>query len=169
MSSSSTLPSRPEYVLRLAKEDFKFSAAHFTLFGADEAELLHGHNYHVEVEMVGHELDEEGLLISFVDAKKVIRAACARLDDQTLIPVRSQHLKITRADGEVEVRFGSRRYVLPEQDTLLLDEVNTTVELFARMIWDDIVRDLDCRRLAALAVSVAETAGQACWYRAPVR
>ncbi|MEM8929772.1 MAG: 6-carboxytetrahydropterin synthase [Acidobacteriota bacterium] len=169
MSASSTSPSRPEYVLRLAKEDFKFSAAHFTLFGADEAELLHGHNYHVEVEMVGHELDEEGLLVSFVDAKKAIRAACARLDDQTLIPTRSRHLRITRADGEVEVRFGARRYVLPEEDTLLLAEVNTTVELFARMIWEDIVRDLDCRALVALAVSVAETAGQACWYRAPIR
>ena len=168
MSTSTTRP-RPEYVLRLSKEDFKFSAAHFTLFGPDEAELLHGHNYHVEVEMTGHELDEEGLLVSFVDAKKAIRAACARLDDRTLIPTRSRHLRVTRADGEVEVRFGPRRYILPDDDTLLLDEVNTTVELFARMIWEDIVRDLDCRRLSALAVSVAETAGQACWYRAPIR
>ena len=160
---------RPEYVLSLSKEDFKFSAAHFTLFGPDEAELLHGHNYPVEVELVGHELDEEGLLISFVEAKKAIRAACARLDDRTLVPTRSRHLRVTRSDGEVEIRFGERRYVVPEDDALLLDEVNTTVELFARMIWEDLVRDLDCRRLSALAVSVAETAGQACWYRAPVR
>ena len=57
--STTSATSRPEYVLRLAKEDFKFSAAHFTLFGPDEAELLHGHNYQVEVEMVGYALDED--------------------------------------------------------------------------------------------------------------
>src|ERR1700733_13558481 len=33
------------YRMVLAKEDFKFSSAHFTLFADGSAELLHGHNY----------------------------------------------------------------------------------------------------------------------------
>lgn len=165
----STPSPAPEYVLHLAKEDFKFSSAHFTLFGADEAELLHGHNYHVEVEMTGAHLDEEGLLVSFVDAKRVIRATCARLDEKTLIPTKSRHLTVEIANDEVEVRFGARRYVMPAGDVLFLDEVNTTVEIFARWIWEEIARELDLARLDSMAVAVAETAGQACWYRAPVR
>ena len=37
----------PTFSIRLAKEDFKFSVAHFTIFGPGHAEPLHGHNYNV--------------------------------------------------------------------------------------------------------------------------
>ena len=37
------------FTVRLAKQDFKFSAAHFTLFPDGTAELLHGHNFQVAV------------------------------------------------------------------------------------------------------------------------
>ena len=80
---------RPEptgvFTLVLQKEDFKFSCAHFTLFGPDEAELLHGHNYHVAVEIQGKTLDDEGLLASFVEVKSAIRAACDRTGARTTI------------------------------------------------------------------------------------
>jgi hypothetical protein len=39
----SSQPSQPRYRIVLEKEDFKFSAAHFTLFADGGAELLHGH------------------------------------------------------------------------------------------------------------------------------
>ena len=37
--------------IRLAKENMKFSAAHFTIFNASERERLHGHNFRVEVDI----------------------------------------------------------------------------------------------------------------------
>ena len=37
--------------IRLAKENMKFSAAHFTIFSASERERLHGHNFRVEVDI----------------------------------------------------------------------------------------------------------------------
>lgn len=157
------------YTLELAKEDFKFSCAHFTLFGADEAELLHGHNYQVAVEVVGRQLDEEGMLVSFVEIKNAVRTACRRLDSLTLIPAHSRHLRIAERGGGIEVRFGDRLYVFPEQDVLLLPVANTSVELFARMLWQELVATVPARSFEALGVRVAETAGQSCWFRAPLR
>lgn len=157
------------YTLELAKEDFKFSCAHFTLFGAANAELLHGHNYQVAVEVVGRRLDEEGMLVSFVEIKTAVRAACRRLDSLTLIPAHSRHLEIAERGAGIEVRFGDRLYVFPEKDVLLLPVANTSVELFARMLWQELVAAVPTAGFEALGVRVAETAGQSCWFRAPLR
>lgn len=160
---------RGTYTLSLAKEDFKFSCAHFTVFGPDEAELLHGHNYKVALELIGRHLDEEGLLASIVEVKAAIRLACRRLDTKTLIPALSRHLDISERQGSIEVRYRERFYVLPDQDVLLLPIANTSIELFARMFWQELVSAVDLSKLDSLGVAVAETDGQSCIFRAPLR
>lgn len=156
------------YTLVLAKPDFKFSCGHFTVFNAERAELLHGHNYHVEVEFVGRTLDEEDLLIDFAMVKGAIRAACDRLDSHTLVPSKSAHLRVLEEDGQVEVGFRDRTYRLPADDVLLLPLVNTSIEALARMLWQELVEQLELPGIEALGVNVAETVGQGCWYRAPL-
>jgi 6-pyruvoyltetrahydropterin/6-carboxytetrahydropterin synthase len=158
----------PHYRVRLAKEDFKFSAAHFTLFSDGSAELLHGHNYQVAVELEGPELNEYGLLCDFADAKASIRALCARLDSRTLIPLRSSELEVNEEGDTVEVVYRDRRYLLPDRDVLLLDLTNTTIELLAAYIWQQLAPRLAQGSVTVLGVSVAETAGQSCRYRAPL-
>lgn len=149
--------------LVLAKEDFKFSAAHFTLFTGGQAELLHGHNYRVRVELSGSELDEEGLLFDLDSFKKTLRAICARLDSRTLLPGEASRLVWSRDGGSVEVRCGQRIYRFPEEDTLVLPLANTSMELLAQMIWKELAAGLAGSRVDALAVSVEESAGQSCW------
>lgn len=163
------VPSKdPTYTLLLAKEDFKFSCAHFTLFGADRAELLHGHNYQVQVELAGRRLDDEGLLIDFDAVKSTIRRACDHLDNRTLIPSESPHLQVIEEAGGVEVVYRGRRYRFPAEDVLLLPVVNTSIEVFSRMLWRQLTDQLELPRVEVLGVGVAETAGQSCWYRARV-
>lgn len=157
------------FTLVLEKEDFKFSCAHFTLFGPDDAELLHGHNYHVSVELQGRKLDDEGLLASFVDVKKAVRTACARLDERTLVPTRSPHLQLRSKNGEYEIRYQDRRYVVPEADILELPLVNTSIEEMALLLWRKLVDTVDLNGVDTLGVNVSETAGQSCWYRASIR
>lgn len=162
--------SPPEtFTLLLAKQDFKFSCAHFIVFGEDRAELLHGHNYQVAVEVEGSGLDDEGLLIDLARFKRKIRQACARLDSRTLIPSRSRHLSVERRQGGVEVTFRDRRYRFPEGDVVFLDEVNTSIEVLARMLWRQLAEELDATRVELLAVAVSQTPGQSCRYRAPIR
>lgn len=157
----------PRYRIVLAKEDFKFSAAHFTLFPGGGAELLHGHNYRVRVELSGSGLDEEGLLVDIDVFKRLLRQRCARLDSRTLLPAESARLRWTQEGASIEVRCGERLYRFPAEDTLLLPLVNTSMELFARMLWEELAPGLAGSRVEWMAVAVEESAGQMCWYEAP--
>ena len=158
----------PRYRMVLAKEDFKFSSAHFTLFAGGRAELLHGHNYRVRVELAGEELDGDGLLVDIESFKRALRGLCARLDSRTLIPGESPRLHWAQEGGAVEVRCGERVYRFPAEDTLVLPLANTSIELLARMFWHDLAPVLAGSRVDSLAVAVEETAGQQCWYEAGV-
>ncbi len=154
------------YSIALGKEDFKFSCAHFTLFGPDVAERLHGHNYQVRVEVGGDTLDALGVLVDFARVKEVIRRLCAELDSLTLIPAQSKLLRVNEGVDDVEVLYHDRRYVFPRKDVVILPLVNTTVELFAEMFWRRLARELSTTLVNTLSVEVGETAGQSCIYRA---
>src|ERR1700674_5035955 len=127
------MPSRPCYRVVLAKEDFKFSAAHFTLWSGGGGELLHGHNYQVKVELAGGELDDAGLLVDLEQCKRVIRGLCGRC------------------------------YVFPAADTLLLPLINTSIELLARMLWHELAAALRGSRVETLAVAGEGSAGAGRW------
>lgn len=153
------------YRMVLAKEDFKFASAHFTLFADGRAELLHGHNYRVRAELSGSSLDEAGLLVDIETFKAALRELCRRLDSRMLVPAESPRVRWQRGDGSVEVRLDEdRRYRFPEDDVLVLPLPNTSIELLARMFWRELSPHLAGSRVDLLAVSVEETSGQSCWY-----
>jgi 6-pyruvoyltetrahydropterin/6-carboxytetrahydropterin synthase len=160
------LPGR--FSVRLAKQDFKFSAAHFTLFPDGSAELLHGHNFQVAVTLTGDRLDEEGLLIDFAAVKRAVRAACARLDGKTLVPGRTPRVRLQRRGEGLEIDSDSGRYLLPARDVAVLPLENTSIELLARLLWEEIAPALAGSEVQELAVAVAETSGQSCRYTAPL-
>jgi 6-pyruvoyltetrahydropterin/6-carboxytetrahydropterin synthase len=159
------MPDRGRFTVSLAKQDFKFAAAHFTLFGDAPAELLHGHNYRVEVHLDGETLDETGLLVDIQAVKRRIRAACDRLDERTLVPDQSSRVQIETRDGQVQLRFEGRTYELPEADVLRLPVANVSMELLARMLWEEIAEVLHGSRVQSLRVTLHETAGQSASYR----
>jgi len=154
--------------LKLAKEDFKFSAAHFTVFGAAEAEPLHGHNYELAVEVSGSTLDELEFLLPLAAVKREIRAECAALDEKILLPANCPHVRLLRRAGTVTARLGVLRYTFPERDVLVLPLANVTVEGLARLLWQRLRSRFGAfhDRLDVLEVSVFETRGQgASWRR----
>jgi 6-pyruvoyltetrahydropterin/6-carboxytetrahydropterin synthase len=154
--------------LCLAKEDFKFSVAHFTVFSPRQAELLHGHNYRVAVELAGQRVGELGLLADIDRVKGEVRRLCRELDSRTLLPTESPLVQVERRGGEVEVRYRDRTYRLPAADVLLLPLANTSMELFARLLWQRLAPSLAGTAADRLAVSVGETDGQRCEYSAPL-
>lgn len=156
----------PWFTIRLAKEDFKFSAAHFTLFPDGRAELLHGHNYRVRLRLGGRGLDSVGLLVDVAGVKRRIREACAALDERTLIPARASRLEVTSADGCVEVRFDGRSYRFPEEDVVLAELENVSIELLAESLWRQVAPELAGTPVEELTVEVEETPGQSCAYTA---
>lgn len=156
------------YEVVLAKEDFKFSVAHFTVFAPAEAEVLHGHNYRVRLRVRGPRTDELGLLVDVRRIKTEIRRICADFDGHTLLPSRCPLVTLADGEGGTTVRFGPIAYSLPEESVLRLPLVNISIEELARHIWGLLAPSLAPTRADRLSVEVEETAGQSCVYSAPL-
>jgi len=156
----------PRFVLRLGKEDFKFSVAHFTVFSDQIAEDLHGHNYRVRVEIAGPAIDDLGLLLDLRGIKAEIRRLCAELDSKTLVPQHSPLVRVTAVGGGYEIRYGARLYRLPEADVKAMPIRNTSIEELAAWLWRMLRPSLAGSPIDTLSVEVEETAGQSCIYSA---
>jgi 6-pyruvoyltetrahydropterin/6-carboxytetrahydropterin synthase len=157
------------YRFRLAKESFKFSCTHFTIFGPDSAERMHGHNYLVSFEFTCEDIRGDlGLAFDFNEFKPLMKKACDDLDEAVLIPLQSPYLKIKQADNEVEVLFSRKRYVLPKEDVRLLPIVNISIEALASYMHGRLKAQLKPEwKIVSLAVGIQETAGQGVSFEAP--
>ena len=148
----------------LHKEYFKFSAAHFLIFPDGSKERLHGHNYHVQVEIEG-DLTREGLVIDFIEAKPVVRELCDSLDERWLLPGQHPELKIEpRDDGHTAVTYREAHYLAPSEEVLVLPINNTSVEnlstWFGRELRQRLAARFGVSQVRRLQVSISETPGQ---------
>ena len=148
----------PGYSIRLSKEAFLFSAAHFITY---DGERLHGHNYRVRAELYGP-LDENSYVLDFVAMRDSIAAITAELDHRVVLPTEHPMIQVEETpDGEVVARFKNRRWVFPRDDCKLLPVANTTAELLAQWIGQRLLESLgDENRPASMLIEVEESDGQ---------
>ncbi len=150
--------------IKIHKDYLKFSAAHFLIFPDGTAERLHGHNYKVYVEVESC-LDDHGLVLNFHEIKPLVREVVDELDEHLLLP--GEHPTLTaerRDDGQMEVRYQERRYLIPADEVIVLPINNTSAENLAwfvcQQIRDRIQKKFPNVALERLAVGVEETPGQ---------
>jgi 6-pyruvoyltetrahydropterin/6-carboxytetrahydropterin synthase len=122
-----------QYHVRLAKERFVFSAAHFITYAGDVCEPLHGHNYHVACEVHGS-LDENQYVVDFIAVRDALQKICDALDHRMLLPLSHPTIKVLESNREVTVTHDQKRWIFPRGDCVLLTVANTTAELLARHI-----------------------------------
>ena len=151
-----------QYHVRIEKERLVFSAAHFITFDGDVCERLHGHNYHVAVEVHGP-LDDNQYVIDFIALRDELQTLVEGLDHRMLLPTDHPTIQVVEQDAEVLVTHGQRRWVFPAGDCVLLPVANTTAELLARYLGEQLLAALQKRlgtRPQLLQVSVDECDGQ---------
>ena len=149
--------------LHLAKQNFKFSAAHFLIFNEKEAEKLHGHNYQVKVDVFAPAAEtatSQGYFIDFNVLKKYIKARIDQWDEIVLLPQLHPDMKIKTTDKGMEVQFRDRFYVFPVNEVCLLPVVNTSVENLSRLLAEDFLQEFKKYGVNKLSVYVEETRGQ---------
>jgi 6-pyruvoyl-tetrahydropterin synthase len=155
------------FSIHVAKENLKFSAAHFIAYPGFR-EPLHGHNYQVAIKVEGR-LASIGYVLDFGLIKKLTRQIVERLDEHTIIPSQSDCLEIRQQDGQVSVACQGDNFVFPAADVALLPIVHSSAEELARFIWtelyDQLTRYNAVGDINAMEVSVAEGPGQAALYR----
>ncbi|RMF91431.1 MAG: 6-carboxytetrahydropterin synthase [Methanobacteriota archaeon] len=135
-----------------------FSSSHF-IVDHDKCERLHGHNYHVKIELEGA-LQEDSMVLDFKVAKDAARRLCDHLDHRILVPEKSPLLEIEEHGSQLEVKSRDKRYSFPREDCLLLPIPATTAEELAGHIY----RELKKRLPQIKKVYVAESEGSVAYY-----
>ena len=155
-----------------SRQSLHFSAAHMTIFQDGTKEALHGHNY-----QLGYEISQtESKYDSFLDfsiPKKLAQTTCDFFDEKVIVAKSNPLQKITESDNEIEIRFGSKRYVLPRDEVVLLDADNVTTETLAFAIFGTMrtgllaqlkPQDKILKTLDSLKITVWESKGQGASY-----
>jgi 6-pyruvoyltetrahydropterin/6-carboxytetrahydropterin synthase len=112
-----------------------FAAGHALRGYHGKCEKVHGHNYRVQVTIEGETLDSAGLLVDFVDLKRLLHAVIDRLDHEFL------------------------------NDVPPFDRLNPTAENMAKYFHDEIGKDLGQPRVRVAGVKVWETDTSIATYR----
>ncbi|TAK77025.1 MAG: 6-pyruvoyl tetrahydrobiopterin synthase [Gammaproteobacteria bacterium] len=126
--------------LTIHKEEFSFSAGHFTIFSATEREQLHGHNYSVSVSFKFN-IEHNGLSFDYRHYKKKILALCDQLDRHFLLPSQSPYLQV-EAEGDYWIaHFNQKKIPFLKEDVILLPLTNITIEELSHWFLQQIIAE----------------------------
>lgn len=119
------------YRIEVARELFKFSCAHMTVFPDGTKERLHGHNYMMAVTVELRDIAFDRM-IPFERIKQAGAALCQAWKEHLLLAERNPHFELVRDTGqEIEFRLCGDRYVVPRRDVVLLPIDNVATEPLA--------------------------------------
>jgi 6-pyruvoyltetrahydropterin/6-carboxytetrahydropterin synthase len=162
------------YRVTMRKAVHVFSAGHFITLNDELCEPIHGHNWTVACEVLGSP-DTHGMVVDFIRLRDTLATIVARLDHALLLPTENRLLTVSQqtvgGQPEVEVRYGSRRWVFPADECRLLPLANTTAEWLGRWIGRELLAafaQAGQPLVAGLRVEVDECLGQAAiWEQLP--
>jgi 6-pyruvoyltetrahydropterin/6-carboxytetrahydropterin synthase len=146
----------------LEKDNLVFSAAHFITFNGNICESIHGHNYRVKCEVVGP-LDENGYVVDFIALRDALTEIVGRLDHHVVLPLHHHRIKVVDDGKEVTTTFEDKRWIFPSEDCVLLPIANTTAELMAQFIANELKQKTKAKfgdEISKLIVAVDENRGQ---------
>ncbi len=150
--------------LKLSKESFKFSGAHFTTFSSNSAEMLHGHNYYVSISLDGCKRLSHGLIVDLNEPKTKIKQLLSLIDEKVLIAEENPYTKIIKTCDKVEVYFDQKIYSFPQVDCAFLPIENITIEALASFISGKLKKAFLVYPINSYTVEVSESRGQSCSY-----
>ncbi|QDV49216.1 6-pyruvoyl trahydropterin synthase family protein [Gimesia fumaroli] len=152
----------PQYKVRVTKDHLVFSAAHFITFNGTICERLHGHNWRVAAELSGP-LDENGYVFDFIALRDQLQKTVNALDHRVLLPTQHPMIQVIEENNEVQATFEDRRWVFPREDCILLPVANTTAELIAHWIGQQLLTVIGSRessQIDLVQIEVEENFGQ---------
>ena len=148
--------------ISIARDQYKFSVAHMTVFPDGTKERLHGHNYTLALAIEIAQIDFASM-IPFAPIKAALGELCAELKERVLIATKNPHYVQVSDGSELEFRLCGQRYVMPREDALLLPRDNISVEALASYAATRLLERLtvlDAAHVKALEVTIEENPGQ---------
>ncbi len=155
---------RRRHRIFVARQQYKLSCAHMTVFPDGTKERLHGHNYQVGIAI---EVADVSLaaMVPFGPIKAALSELCALWKERTLLAEHNPHFEIIQDDErEIEFRLCGARYVMPRPDVLILPIDNVAVEPLAQHVAELLVARLapvlQAAHILGLEATIAESPGQ---------
>lgn len=148
--------------LEIHKEEFSFSAGHFTIFSATEREQMHGHNYYVSIAFT-KVIADNGLSFDYRIYKKKILALCEQLDRHFLLPERSQYLQLQEEGEYLIAHFNHKKLPFLKEDVILLPLSNITIEELSHWFLGKILenqQEIESHGIRGITVKVYNGPGQ---------
>ncbi|MEM7099219.1 MAG: 6-carboxytetrahydropterin synthase [Pseudomonadota bacterium] len=151
--------------IEVSKEYLHFAAAHFTIFSATERENLHGHNFHVQLEVTAP-VGSDGLTFDYNILKNSLKALCDAHDEKTLMPADSPHLTFETDNQYQYVLFADERIPFLPRDVMLLPIRNVTVEELSEYFLKRMVEHPDIAAEDIHQIVLRCSSGEGQWARA---
>jgi 6-pyruvoyltetrahydropterin/6-carboxytetrahydropterin synthase len=145
--------------IAIAREQYKFSCAHMTVFADGSKERLHGHNYTIAVALEVPRIDVANM-VPFAPIKAALGDLCTTWKEHVLLAARNPYFHVVRDDAELEFTLCGERYVLPRRDALLLPIDNISVEALAAHVAAELAATLAGLGATSLEVTIEESPGQ---------
>ncbi|MBU6375624.1 MAG: 6-carboxytetrahydropterin synthase [Bdellovibrionales bacterium] len=163
------MSSRPKkHRIYVGKDAHKFSAAHMTVFPDGTKERLHGHNFQVTVALDLSEIGFQSFL-DFSVVKTALNAQCKEWDDRLILAANCPFFKIVaKSPQELEFTLCGKRYVIPQDELVLLNLENIATETLAQEFCHQFKGRLDPALFQSLIlgieVHITESRGQGGMY-----
>lgn len=131
---------------------------------------IHGHSYHVDVQVEGERTGEFGFVVDFKKVKELTRDICKKLDHKLLIPLNSDEIEFKNLEGSVDFSIGEKKYKLPPEDCCLLPLKSTSAEdmaeYFAEKLYNSLKADeaRSKNTIKSVQVCVNEGIGQGAYF-----
>lgn len=154
------------YLVRVTKDHLVFCSGHFISYEGDKCERLHGHNYRTTVEVEGI-LDQNRYVFDFIALKERTREVTDTLDHRMMLPTQNPLIRVEEKGRSVRATYGEREWVFPREDCVLLPIENTTAELLARYVGQQLLERLRKQHNYSpdvLRVVIEENLGQSATY-----
>lgn len=150
---------RKTFAVDVTKDHLVFSAGHFITIGDDLCERLHGHNWRVAARVEGT-LDENCFVFDFIALRDTLQSVVDGLDHRMLLPAHHSRISVSIEDEEAVVRYDRRRWIFPADECVILPIQQTTAELLAQWIGEQLLDGLETANLTCLKIQVEENFGQ---------
>lgn len=148
--------------LEIHKEEFSFSAGHFTIFSATEREQMHGHNYYVSIAF-NKIIEQNGLSFDYRYYKKKMLGLCNQLDRHFLLPNQSPYLQLQEQGEYWIAEFNQKKLHFLKDDIIILPLTNITIEELSYWFLQKILEDkaqIEQHGIRGITVKVYNGPGQ---------
>lgn len=139
--------------------NIKFSASHFIPYHG-KCSRLHGHDYGIRVRIEG-EMDENHMVMDFIELKSVLREIADSLDHHILLPKKSSVMSVEEIEARVVVSFEDKEYIIPIEDVCYIDVEVPTAEELSKFFMNELLKRLKIpENVKRIEICVDEGLGQ---------